>query len=337
MFDAKDYLSRFKSMVDQLQTRKDVTVSKFEIRPPATKDNVDSAKRYLEEHQYPGSFLSDDILAFYRAANGFKLEWTFTGPLERLHQGTSEKMDVSSGSVYGSIDICPIQKVFDNEMALTCDYGDDHRYRPLHCLDAFIPEACAAFYFESSKKSPGDTTINTNSSSNANNLMVYYHFWGESLGRMELDFVGYLEKLLKAKGFGYWQRAIAADEEKSFNPQNPISSEERRFRHVMPILFQDDYNDKDFLRVDRCRLKHLSIKDYPTNAHDKDPPAFIPRKYEDGPITLESHQRKKAALQVLAASRRRHQQSSSSDDDDDDDDDDDEGKDTPPWKRKKQV
>jgi len=60
-----------------------------------------------------------------------------------------------------------------------------------------------------------------------------------------VDFEGYLQLLLKSRGFWYWQKAITTAEYE--NPDVPVSVEESNFTTIMRQLFPD-FNIFDFQR-----------------------------------------------------------------------------------------
>jgi RecA-family ATPase len=63
-----------------------------------------------------------------------------------------------------------------------------------------------------------------------------------------VDFEGYLQLLLKSRGFWYWPLAIAGSEDVDLSA--PITREERNFREIMPQLFPD-FNQSDFKRLEQ--------------------------------------------------------------------------------------
>ena len=63
-----------------------------------------------------------------------------------------------------------------------------------------------------------------------------------------VDFEGYLQLLLKSRGFWYWQKAIATPEYE--NPYVSVSVEESNFTTIMPQLFPD-FNLSDFQRFNQ--------------------------------------------------------------------------------------
>ncbi|HEY9782971.1 MAG TPA: YbjN domain-containing protein, partial [Leptolyngbyaceae cyanobacterium] len=108
-------------------------------------------------------------------------------------------------------------------------FNENDPCKPLHPIDFFIGNACAALYLDGS-----------------NNPEVYYYYRGEKMRSLGVNFEGYLELLLKSRGFWYWQVAIAGPE--YVNPATPMPIEERNFRKIMPQLFSN-FNSSDFKRL----------------------------------------------------------------------------------------
>jgi hypothetical protein len=69
---------------------------------------------------------------------------------------------------------------------------------------------------------------------------------GEEMSPLGVDFEGYLQLLLKSRGFWYWQKAIATPEYD--NPYASESLEESNFMKIMSQLFSD-FNPSDFPRL----------------------------------------------------------------------------------------
>jgi len=63
-----------------------------------------------------------------------------------------------------------------------------------------------------------------------------------------VDFEGYLQLLLKSRGFWYWPLAIVGPEE--VDPSASMPEDEKNFREIMPQLFPD-FNPSDFQRLNR--------------------------------------------------------------------------------------
>lgn len=203
-------VQQFHLMAETLQNNSAINVRKCEFNPPATKKKLKEAQSHFK--------LTAAMIDFYSEANGITIEW------ERREQ----KGIPDGGLAAGYINLLPVEQVFkDWENVIYFD--EDDSFKPLHPIDVFIDEACAALYLDGS-----------------DNPQVYYHYLGEEMSPLGVDFEGYLQLLLKSRGFWYWHKAIAQPE--YFNPYVPISVEERNFREIMPQLFPD-FDASDFQRL----------------------------------------------------------------------------------------
>jgi len=187
------YLEKLKKMVDELSHHPKIIVTDFVINPPATEDEIKFAEKKFK--------LTNDMLDFYKSANGIKLTWELNEPED---------------SVMGNIELLPVQEVF-RDWKNTIYWDNNHKYKQLHPLDFFVPEACAVLNLDGS-----------------DNPEVYFHYCGEEMSSLKMDFKKYLDALLKTRGFWYWQTVVVAEltnEENTTEPEN--------FRVNMPKLFTD--------------------------------------------------------------------------------------------------
>lgn len=208
--EAAPYLERFEKMVEDLRQNPKIEVLEYQANPPATDDELAAAEAYL------GQPLPEAMRRFYTQANGLKLQWALTSAGE-------------DRSPHGNIELLPIQNVLSDWQGVIYfdEEWDDGKYKPVHPLDFFVPEACAALYLDGS-----------------GNPTVQYHYCGEDLQTMDVDFAGYLELLLKSRGFWYWQTAVSTD-----LIGHAYTTSPREFRLGMPELF-DDYEPSFFLTND---------------------------------------------------------------------------------------
>jgi len=188
------YLEEFKKMVDELNQHPEIIVTDFVINPPATEEEIKLAEKKFK--------LTNDMLEFYKSANGITLSWELIEPEDSV--------------VRGNIELLPVQEVFQ-DWKNTIYWDDNDKYKQLHPLDFFVPEACAALNLEDS-----------------DNPDVYYHYCGEEMNTLKMNFKEYLNALIKTRGFWYWQTVVVAEltgEENTTEPEN--------FRVNMPKLFPD--------------------------------------------------------------------------------------------------
>jgi len=208
--DPTPYRERFDSMVEGLRENPLISVLEYQTNPPATDAELAQAEAYL------GQPLPEAMRRFYTQTNGLKLKWA-------LNTAGEDR------SPHGNIDLLPIQNVFSDWQSVIYfdEEWDDGRFKPVHPLDFFVPEACAALYLDGS----GNPTI-------------HYHYCGEELATMDVGFAGYLELLLMSRGYWYWQTAVSCD-----LAGREYTTSPREFRLNMPGLF-DDYDPGFFLTSD---------------------------------------------------------------------------------------
>ena len=202
-------VQQFHLMADALKKNPAIDVVVCEFNSPATEEELNEARS--------GFDLNPTIVDFYSQANGIQIEW------ERKEQ----KEIADGGLAAGYINLLPVEEVFQ-DWEDTIYFDDDDSFKPLHPLDFFVDEACAALYLDES-----------------DNPQVYYHYLGEEMSPLGVDIAGYLQLLLKSRGFWYWHKAIAQPE--YFNPYVPVSVEDKNFREIMPELF-DDLDGSEFKR-----------------------------------------------------------------------------------------
>ena len=206
--DPTPYLARFNAMVEELRANPAIEVIKYKVAPPISAEDLEAAKAL-----YP---IPQAMIDFYTQMDGLELEWKLV----------DESADRSS---HGNIRIVALLEVLGDwqDMIWFDEDWDDKRFKPLHPMDFFVPEACAALYLDGSE-----------------NPTVYYHYCGEEMETLEVDFAGYLELLLASRGYWYWQRAVASD-----LTGQEYTIEPREFRMNMGKLFSD-FDPSFFLRHD---------------------------------------------------------------------------------------
>lgn len=208
----KSIVQKFHSMVDDLRNNQaiNIDIDECEFNPPAKEEELNASRRKFN--------LTSAMIDFYGEANGINIYW------ERVNE-----VEIPTGGyAAGYINLLPVQEVFKDWKNIIY-FGEDDPCKPLHPIDFFISNACAALYLDGS-----------------DNPEVYYYYRGERMRPLGVDFEGYLDLLLKSRGFWYWHLAIAAPED--VKPSAPISVEERNFREIMPQLFSD-FNPSDFQRL----------------------------------------------------------------------------------------
>jgi hypothetical protein len=196
-----NYLKRIQELVQSLRAMPNIVVKKSEISPPATPEQIGTAKWSAEMK------LPQGVEAFYTELNGFSLEWEFAGSTAE-----GEMPDT------GSVDLLPIEKIFGNwkETIWFDDFEGGDRFKAVKPFDFFQPEACMAFY-KDLDKAPQDK--------------VYFHYLGEGLSPTDYSFPEYIDRLIAARGYFYWHSTLCADAQR-----NP---EVKKFHERMSILFPD--------------------------------------------------------------------------------------------------
>jgi hypothetical protein len=179
---SKIYLRRIQELFQSLQTTPNIVVKNIEIAPPATSEQIGTA-RWCAEMKLP-----QGVEDFYLELNGFSLEWESTG----------------STSATGSIQFLPIERIFGNWKETTWfdDFEGGDRFKVVKPFDFFQPEACAAFWQESDK-APQD--------------QVYFHYLGEDLVPTGYSFLEYIDHLIASRGYNYWLLSLCAESQK--NPE----------------------------------------------------------------------------------------------------------------------
>lgn len=208
----QSFVKQFHSMVADLKKNSAIDVYLCQFNPPATKDELNEARIKFN--------LTPAMIDFYSEANGISIQWE-----------KREGKELPDGCVIaGMIDLLPVQEVF-SDWKDNIYFDEDDPCKPLHPIDYFIGNACAGLYLDGSD-SPE----------------VYYYYRGEKPRPLGVDFEGYLQLLLKSRGFWYWPLAIAGPEDD--DPSAPMPREERNFREIMPQLFPD-FNQSDFQRLEQ--------------------------------------------------------------------------------------
>ncbi|MGD1715692.1 SMI1/KNR4 family protein [Dapis sp. BLCC M172] len=195
-------------MVASLKNNSAIDVYLYNFNPPATKEELNEAQSKFN--------LTSAMIDFYSEANGITIEW--------------EKEVPEGGLIAGMIDLLPIQEVF-RDWKDNIYFDENDPCKALHPIDYFIGNACAGLYLDGS-----------------DNPEIYYYYRGRRIRPLGVDFEGYLQLLLKSRGFWYWQLAIAGPED--IDPSATMSREERNFREIMPQLFPD-FNQSDFQRLEQ--------------------------------------------------------------------------------------
>jgi len=202
------YLKKIQELVDSLESISTISVNTVEIGSPATPEQLDTARWYAELK------LPQGVEEFYKELNGFHLEWEAKEPF-----APNQSPD------RGSIQLLPIERIFGSWKGTTWfdEFEGGERFKEVKPFDLFQPEACAAFSQKPDKAPQNE---------------VYFHYFGEDLCATGYDFSEYLDRLIAARGYLYWQLSLC--------PDTQSNSEVHQFQERMPVLFPD-FNPKAFV------------------------------------------------------------------------------------------
>lgn len=142
------------------------------------------------------------ILSFYENSNGFELDW--------------EMLSSPDPDILGRVKILSLAEVMRDWKGVVYfeDTELDDPIRNFRPFDFFVDEACVGIYLEE----------------DFDNSVYLYRFDSDPF-RLDLDISGYIELLIAARGFLYWQNVIKSLKTNSDN------SEAKRFKAFMPHLF----------------------------------------------------------------------------------------------------
>lgn len=163
--------------------------------------------------------ISDDIVAFYSESNGYIINWSHDSLNNIVGKIHLIKLEHILGSWQGDL-------YFEDEPL-------DSQLRIFRPIDQFSEEAhCGILLGEEGKQ------------------RIYFHYYGEEeLYDLMIDFHGYVELALEARGFFYWQKYLL---EKLYDTK---SEESNNFKKYMPKLFKGftlaDFNKK----INQFKLK----------------------------------------------------------------------------------
>ncbi|MBN3939314.1 MAG: hypothetical protein V7L21_03230 [Nostoc sp.] len=148
--------------------------------------------------------IPQEILSFYENSNGFELDW--------------EMLSSPDPDVLGRVKILSLGEVIQDwkDVVYFEDTELDDPILNFRPFDFFVDEACVGIYLEE----------------DFDNSLYLYQFDSDPF-RLDLDIFGYIELLIAARGFLYWQNVIKSLKTESDN------SEAERFRVFMPQIFSN--------------------------------------------------------------------------------------------------
>lgn len=205
----QDILHQFHQMAEALNDNPYIEIVTCDFNPPATKEELDQVQSKFK--------LTPAMIDFYSQVNGINILWE-----------SQESEIMGEGEASGYINLLSVQEVFKDWKNIIY-YKDDHPASLLHPIDFFVGNACAGLYMDGSE-----------------NPEVYHCYTGGKMTSLGVDFEGYLQLLLKSRGFRYWYSSIILP--KYDKPELSMRIAEREFREIMPELFSD-FNLSDFQRL----------------------------------------------------------------------------------------
>ncbi len=196
---AGTYRQRIEDLIHALEARPDLAVDHAELGAPATEQEIATARTYAAYR------LPRGVEEFYREVNGFHLKWEFQGSVP--HGQERDR---------GALHLLPVERIFGSwkDVIWFDDFAGGERFRAIKPFDFFQPEVCMAFSQEADA-APQDE--------------VYVHYVGEDLCATHYSFSEYVDRLIAARGYLYWQLTIC--------PDTQTTAQVRQFKARMPILF----------------------------------------------------------------------------------------------------
>ena len=157
-----DYVTRFRAMVDELRARPDVVITRFHVAPPVSDEEIRDVQQAI------GRDLPEEILGFYRQANGISLQW-FPKDGEGYEEGAEEADELfdwvpEDGYGSGVVNIYPLERLkedhadefwfdhipddappeFDHDRFAGQDFSDLAFHKSLRAIDYFDSYRVAA-------------------------------------------------------------------------------------------------------------------------------------------------------------------------------------------------
>jgi len=143
-----------------------------------------------------------NLKKFYQTLDWFKIFWE-----------TNEEI-IDGSKIYGYINILPSAEVLHDWKGVVYFDGDPADRANFKIVDFFLDEVCVGYYHDERKS----------------DAMYIFNFEGEP-EPLGVNFAGYLELLLMARGFNGWQRVL-----QNLNGESVHQSD---FKIYMPQLFPD--------------------------------------------------------------------------------------------------
>lgn len=190
-----DHRQEFVRLKTDLDQQELIKVTKYDIKDKTSKQTLEKAK---------SMGVPSSLIRFYEQIKSFELNW--------------EMNRSPDPDVLGRVNILSLAAIIDDwHDVVYFDTTDrDDTIRDFHPFDYFVNEACVGIYLGESQD---------------NSLYVYY--FEDEPYRLDIDIDGYIQLMVDARGFRYWQSALLSMKGVE------ATSEPDRFKEYMPHLFPD--------------------------------------------------------------------------------------------------
>ncbi|MER8043592.1 hypothetical protein [Streptomyces sp. NPDC094032] len=184
---------RLQALASELSEDPAIRVLEYSLTEPASSHDLEQGAETASEG------LPQGLVDLYAEVGSFHLEWEH----------------IKVPDVRGAINILPLAEVLGDWQGVTWFQGDEE-FRPVLPFDKFTSEACAALI-----RGADGHILPT----------VAYHYFGEELHHTDYSVEEYLDRLINARGYWYWQTTLCSDLTASTTASD--------FHRNMPLLFSD--------------------------------------------------------------------------------------------------
>ena len=201
---------RFQALQKELNSTPAIQLHRCELTFYAPKRVRDQAHTMAAPEQ---------VLSFYEESDGFELDWDMRTAPEADVKGRVRILSLSA-----------LLQEWDGVVYFSTTASDDP-IRRFHPFDFFVDEACVGLYLQEGFDNS-----------------LYYYAFGSDPFRLDVDITGYIDLLISARGFLYWQYALMALKTGTANATSD------NFKLFMPQLFPAFNVEKFASAYQRLRL-----------------------------------------------------------------------------------
>jgi hypothetical protein len=173
-------------------------------------------QEFIEKNK---SLIDSSLYDFYNEINSFLLDW--------------ENAKGLPGDVRGNVKIISADKSLSDWKDIVY-FEFDSPLRFFKILDQFASEACCGFY-------------TTESKTESTRQIFYFDFHDEPVS-LGIGIEGYIQMIVKSKGFVYWPKVLLDVQKKSETPQVKL------MRESMPQIFPE-FNFEEFIKTYQGLIK----------------------------------------------------------------------------------